>query len=165
MHFNFIQKSTYMRKYNKLLNACNSAEKQGLKECQKCGLCCWQRPCSLAKEDLLPIAEFLKIGFDDLFKNYLAVDLIGHTYYLTPIRKEQRDLAGRFILSSRTFDINTPCIFFDNENKNCKIHEVKPKGAKVSGCWIENEKESLIKWERSDLIALGWDGMEDDYSY
>lgn len=125
------------------------------KECIKCGICCWQRPCSLDKNDVKNISEFLNITIKELFKNYLLVDKF-ESFCVLPRRHSQKDIAGKYIPAHRTFDIVSPCVFL-NKNNKCRIYEVRPIGACMCECW-KDIPDSIIEWSKEDLINIGWDG-------
>jgi Fe-S-cluster containining protein len=148
----------------KLLNRSKlfpNAHDKNEKECIKCGFCCWQRPCYLDKEDVKNIANFLNITEEDLFETYLCVDEIKNKLILLPIRHQQKNWAGEYLPSERTFDCDTPCIFNDEKTNLCKIHEVKPVGGRSMFC---NDPKittaCLIEWNKKDLEELGWDGSK-----
>ena len=106
----------------------------------------------------------MKIDRRTLFSNYLVVDRFGFDikYCLLPRRVKQKDIAGTYISSSRTFDIDSPCIFLEKKIKKCSIHKVKPKGCAEMNCWEEatgkNNHVSI-----SNLKKLGWDMDMEDY--
>jgi Fe-S-cluster containining protein len=123
--------------------------------------CCWQRPCSLSKDDVKNISLFLKISEKELFEQYLVVDEIKRKLLILPRRVEQEDVAGEYLQFDRTYDIDSPCIFLDSNNL-CKIHDVKSKQAKSFKCWEEeSEEDDFAEWIEEDLINLGWSGLKD----
>ena len=139
-----------------------SAEDSNKSSCTQCSLCCWRKSCELQQEDLIKIASFLNITTKELFSKYLCIERLWlHTDYLImPIRKEQKDIAGKFIPSDRSFDINTPCIFLDEAIRKCSIHDAMPTGGKNFQCWA-NKESKLIEWKKEEVMKLGWNGDED----
>ena len=144
-------------KYSRWLDSIrgNRAVDLGKKECLRCGFCCATRPCIPTPTELLKIAEFLKIPLVGCVKKYFVVDRIGGTsaYIIFPANSAQTDITGTFVSWRRTYDTGY-CIFFDEEVKECKIHSVRPKLAKISFCWINNDDEydtvraeTLSSWE------------------
>lgn len=128
------------------------------KICSKCSYCCWDRPGSLSKKDFSRIAKYLNISEHKFLHQFLVIDKIKSKFYLLPRRKEQRDLAGKYVPCDRTYDIRTPCVFLNQKTKLCKIYKVRPQGCRDK-CWIKSMPEG-IKWAKKDLKALGWDGKE-----
>ena len=137
----------------------------GKKTCSGCGLCCWRRPGTLNLDDVKRLSKHLEISEQDFFNSYLVVDRIRGKLCVLPRRKDQEDLAGKLVPQHRTFDIDTPCVFLDEEN-HCSIHKVKPKGCREMDCWIKDDSDGIKEMSREDILALGWDGLceteEDD---
>lgn len=156
----------FQRKLHKLFNRLHAQEE--ITACTKCSFCCWQKPCNLKHGDLEKIAKFLKITPKKLFRQYLCVDTAQvKDFSITPIRKEWKSYAGEYIPSNRTYDIDTPCIFLDEETKLCKIHDVKPGGGKGYECW-NNESNPNFKeefnWTKAEIKKYGWDGNDNEIS-
>lgn len=156
----FQLQNSFIRKLKDLEAEKISAVKIGEEKCQKCGLCCWVRPCDISEKDIPKIAKFLKVSEQDLFKNYLIVDKINSTLCILPRRVEQEDIAGTFISYDRTYDLDSPCIFLSEDN-TCKIYPVRPQGAKEAFCWTPVDKYKPIEWPKSAILELGWDGEGD----
>jgi len=129
--------------------------------CIKCSLCCWHRPCEFDKEDVRKIAESLGLTEKRFFKKYLCVDQYqeGQDFVLLPIRKSQKDLAGKFVPIRRTYDVDTPCIFLSR--KKCKVFEFQPYGARLCACWKQTEEgeNKPFFWTKEELFDLGWSGI------
>jgi len=121
----------------------------GKKECVKCGCCCHLRPCIPTPDELRKIADFLKLTPKELINFYFAIDKRNEDnyYYVKPIGTNQTDLKGKFIPCDRTYD-EGKCIFL-GDNNLCKIQEVKPKMAKLMGCWKDEEcsNDSRDSWQ------------------
>ena len=163
MFQNMFREDEFLRKMGALQKKLKPAMYIKETKCLKCSYCCWQRPGSLDISDVENIAKFLKINAGELFKNYLVVDRIGGEteYCLLPRRKSQEDIVGKFVPTDRTFDIDTPCVFLDEDKKLCSIHEVKPQGCARMECWLKNGE--TVHVSQKHLEALGWDG--DEYWY
>lgn len=150
-----------------------SNDKSNQTKCNQCTYCCWVKPCNVGRSNLEPLAKHFGITPQELFNQYLVVDdacaKSGH-YTLTPIRKQWKQYAGEYLPSDATWDIDTPCIFLDEEKKECKLHSVgvKPSGGKLMNCWedvtetgnetnyIATDEFSFTKEELKTLV--GWDG-------
>lgn len=131
-------------------------------ECEKCTFCCWGRPCSLAESDIKPIADYLKITPQKLFMEYLVVDEFNiGDFLLLPRRKSQADIAGTFVPTKRTYDIDTPCMFLDETEKKCTIHSVKPSGGREFKCWGDDTTAKNKYVSKSTLIELGFEINDD----
>ena len=156
VYFLMARAQTYERELKRRASDSASAQKNNKKSCQKCGFCCWKRPCSLVKSDVTRIAEYLGITETELFQQYLVVDEIDYNLVVLPRRKEQEDIAGKYVPNDRTYDIYTPCVFLRKDN-TCEIHPVKPLGGKEHKCWTD-VKVSDYGWSKQDVEALGWDG-------
>lgn len=157
--YSFIYDSmNYQIRKKALYDKLNPSHHNGSKHCSQCGYCCWIRPGSLTPEDVPKMAKFLGLTPKELFKKYLVVDYIDHILCLLPIRKSQEDLAGSFVPSNRTYDIDTPCIF--HTETGCRIHECKPHQCETMKCWEDNDSEVALKYPRDQLLELGWDAKE-----
>ena len=145
-----------------------TVEKQ--ESCNCCSFCCWIKPCNLDKDDIQIMSKHFKITPQYLFKKYLVVDDAGAKYgyfTLTPIREEWEIYTGKYLPSNATFDIKTPCLFLEQSNKKCTLHNIaKPIGGRQSECWNVEKKQEIpcfTKQELKDIV--GWDGdtkSEDD---
>lgn len=136
-------------------------ELAGVKECQRSGVCCWRRPCDLFSGDVERLAAHLGLTVQETFKQYLIVDQLDGKYRLLPRRGEQE--GGLFLTAAQTFDIDTPCIFLDTEDNNCKVHDAKPTGGAHWSCSMSASENAALpkpKWTREDLMSLGWNGEE-----
>lgn len=145
-----------------LENDLNSARKQGKTECCRSGLCCWRRPGQLLPGDEIAMAQHLNITVEQLFEEYLVVDVIHGVTCLLPKRKGQE--GGRMLGWRDTYKIDTPCVFLDTENNNaCKVHEVKPAACKGYQCWVDNDaKVEDFAFSEERLRDMGWDGYNPD---
>ena len=167
------------KKYSRWLDSIrgNRAVDLGKKECLRCGFCCATRPCIPTPTELSKIAEFLEMPLVECVKKYFVVDRIGGTsaYIIFPANDAQTDITGTFVSWRRTYDTGY-CVFFDQENRECKIHSVRPELAKMSSCWIDNDdeydkakKETLASWENvnpedfPELVEFLQEAKELDY--
>lgn len=142
-----------------------TAEDTGTNHCVRCGICCWRRPCGLVEEDLSSISKKTGMSVHELFKTMLVVDNVRGLYYLFPRRKSQADIAGKYVPDDRTYDMDTPCVFFDEDAHICTIHDVKPRGGRDFKCWdAEDYHPSDVAWSTKEGImeVTGWDGDEYD---
>ena len=107
----------------------------GKDECAQCGGCCWTWPCSVTPEEAVKIAEYLNISEKDFIKKYTVLN----NGIRTIRRHEWEDIANKSLCGERVYDIKTPCVFFDDSSRNCKIHYVKPLEGKECKCWEEEK--------------------------
>lgn len=155
------QQMLFQMKLQAKMDTYPTSKMEGLDYCNSCGICCWRRPCSFTPEDLKRVSKHMGMTESEFFKKYLAIDSPdGKKLYMIATRKDQEDLLSKYIPSDRTFDIDTPCVFLDEKENHCKIHEVKPKEGKAFECWVEqkpyDDPEKYVTEEY--LKALGWDG-------
>ena len=102
--------------------------------CRKCGRCCYNRPCFMHPEDLSKIATFLHLSEVDFVQKYCIWDYHTGISSLFLTFKRVGDPEDSIVASfGWAWDLERPCIFLD-ENNLCKIHEVKPKGGRLSSC-------------------------------
>ena len=136
-------------------------------ECQRCGLCCLRAPCIPTKDEFIKIVKFLKLSKEETIKKYFVCNAkeSGGTKFLAPARSDQLDITGTYISFDRTYDRGY-CIFYDKEKKICKIHEAKPKVARETECWTDDEidsKDAIDSWKGIDLENdFGIDMSNDD---
>ena len=159
----FGRRFTYFQdRLEKLERKASTAFKQEKKRCCRSGLCCWRRACSLAPGDEVKLAEFLDLTVRELFHEYLVVDTDSDEHLtVRPRRVEQ--MGGCYLTEDQTYDIDTPCIFLDTEKNNaCKVHKVKPTEGRLIGCWMVEKDIPIPSWTRKQIIALGWNGSEND---
>jgi Fe-S-cluster containining protein len=161
MNLNFInllsQQDEFYNKLNYLRNEKRPAIITGDKKCIKCGFCCWQQPCDLNYEDIFIIAEHLKLSSKEFFNKYLTFQFFplnkNEHYILTPIRKNQKGLAGKIKSMQNWFDLDEPCIFL--ENNECSLYCFRPTGAKIMNCWeTPNVNSIAIIYAKKDVIKI-----------
>jgi Fe-S-cluster containining protein len=130
-----------------------SAHDLGVNYCTNCSFCCWGSPCKLVREDVFIISEYLKIDPYEFFRKYLTVYIVKSRHYVvTPIRHQQEKYAGKILPMKCNFDMESTCIFLDEETNKCKIHGIKPAGGKNAGCWKDNPPAlEQYYWKRKDL--------------
>lgn len=134
--------------------------------CIKCGFCCHRRPCIPTPAEVRIIARYLKITPSALINEFCTIDKRNDdydntTYFVKPMGINQKDLAGKFIPTHRTFN-EGKCIFLSDKNL-CKIHKVKPKHARNGGCYWPPSTDPLASdsWKGDMLIKeFGIDGKE-----
>lgn len=150
----------YNRLY-KMESERGSAKHKGLEYCTKCGVCCHRATGMLQQKDLKPIADFLKITPEQLFKKFLvARKCIFDIWHVAPRRKGEK--AG---VESYSIDINKSCVFFSKKN-GCKIHSVKPTECRTQQCWKSakvNKEKHLIRygWKIENLKKIGFKEEEE----
>ena len=136
---------------------------QGKTECVRCGLCCARRPCIPTPDELRAIAEFLGMGLEEAVKTYFVGDRLRDVELIFPAKHTQKDVVGEFISARRTFDEGY-CIFFDEEERTCTIHAVKPTSAKDYKCWEDTDTTTpaLEAWQGEDITSYGIERDGDD---
>ena len=79
--------------------------------------------------------------------------IVNNKYYVvTPIRHQQKQYAGKVIPVKSFFDMDSTCIFLDEETRKCAIHDVKPLGGRNGGCWKDPPPAiEQYYWKRKDL--------------
>ena len=117
----------------------------GLKSCQRCGQCCL-RFCTPRPDEIAPVAQHLGMSVDELVNKYLVIDTADcKTFFLRWIKHGEEDLAGKRIPPLRTFDRGY-CIMYDEKNRACLIHPVRPREAKYIKCWEKDSGTDLSMW-------------------
>lgn len=167
MFGNMFMATDFAKKAKKLEKKLKGEENLEQKSCNRCTYCCWIKPCNLVKEDVEILANHFNITPKELFETYLVIDTAGVDYgkfTLTPIREEWKVYAGSFLPSNATYDLDTPCIFLNKEEKKCSLHDTaKPKGGKEMECWNQEKEYSNYGFTKAELKELvGWDGNEDE---
>ncbi|HPZ06503.1 MAG TPA: YkgJ family cysteine cluster protein [Candidatus Eremiobacteraeota bacterium] len=118
----------------------------GRYECVRCGGCCWAWPCSITPDDSLRISKYLGISESVFLENYTV--MINNDLR-TLRRTEWTDVSGTRQDGYRLWDINTPCVFYDDSKGLCNIHSVKPEEGRVYKCWEEgkilNDKMQVLR--------------------
>ena len=151
-------KERYVRYLLSERERCFSAKRLGLKECQRCGYCCIFLTCVPRPNEMEPIAKFLGLTAIELARKYMVVDKYVNTHYFLSFAKEgQKDVTGTYIPQERMLD-QGHCIFFDKENKGCKIHQVRPEEAKDWSCWEDSPDDAYSTgashWRRFDICKF-----------
>lgn len=144
----------------------SSAKRLKLKECQRCGFCCMSIICVPKPDEMEAIAEYLGITSSELARRYMVIDFIDGHYLLRFAREGQEDIAGTYPNYKRWFD-HGYCIFYDKENKTCKIYPVRPLEARDWNCWevksSDNYSDAANAWKNSDIekFISGFDSSTD----
>lgn len=167
MFGNMFKSMEFSRKAISLEKKLKGKKDSEQKSCKNCTYCCWQKPCNLVKEDISIMAKHFNITPEELFDTYLVVDTAGvdcGMFTLTPIRVEWKLYAGGFLPADATYDLNTPCIFLNEKEKKCSLHDTaKPQGGKDAECWVEDSviEENKYGFTKAELKELvGWNGNE-----
>lgn len=107
-------------------------------ECTQCGACCSKEPGYVwtSEEELVAIADFLKVSIADLAKNHLRI------------------VDGKISLKEdpKTFD----CTFL--KDNRCSIYSVRPKQCRTFPWWKDN-LESPKTWKET---ARRCEGINDN---
>jgi hypothetical protein len=107
-------------------------------ECGQCGKCCLHQSGFLIDSDLNEISSFLGITNDELKREYLvSQDLFGKIMYRPKIVKNEKAFG--------------PCIFLENE-KVCKIHNVKPFMCKIGCC--NKYGNDIMEWFMLNYVVM-----------
>lgn len=133
-----------------------TATRLGKTECQQCGFCCLRRACIPTPNELKTIAESLGLSVSDTLKTKMVIDTGKNGIYHPKWANEsQTDMVGRFLPYNRTWDRGY-CILFDRRTHDCLIYEVRPKSARITRCWSEdNDKfDPVDYWSKEKLLKL-----------
>lgn len=137
----------------------------GATNCQRSGVCCWQRPCDLFPGDAERMAALLKISPTEVFREYLIVDDLGDGSGLRLLPRREQQTGGRYLTVAETYDIDTPCVFLDVANGNaCRVQAAKPHGGARFHCTMAPAEIAALpppRWTEEQLVAIGWDGERD----
>ena len=154
-----MREMNYWRTLERMFTGKRAMDK-GLKECQRCGFCCHLKPCAMSPEDLNRLAVVKGMSPSEFFKSFCVVDKIEKVpLTVLPRRVGQSCYAGRWVPCHSTWDTDS-CVFWDKA-KGCTVYRNRPKSAKVSLC--NDDKPPIVPpWSREALMALGWDGVQDD---
>lgn len=146
------QKEFYFRlKY--LEDNIQTAKKLNLKECKKCGLCCWRNPCDLNKQDMINISKYLNKTVKELFEEKIVISYYAQLkkYIIIPVRKGLQ--AGILNPPENWFYLQQPCIFL--ENNLCTINPVKPKCGKEQECWTDKTDTDIgVFYSKDELLEI-----------
>ena len=102
------------------------------------------------------IAEYLGLSVSDTLKTKMVIDTDKRGIYNPKWANEaQLDIVGRFLPYNRTWDRGY-CIFFDRRTHDCLIYEVRPKSARVTECWNEDDCDCNpeVSWSKELLLKL-----------
>lgn len=127
------------RQTEQLSKQFKTAKDLGADHCVCCGFCCHRRSCIPTPDELLAVAEFLKMTVVDLIKTYYCVDERSGVYFVKPAGANQKDLLGKYIPWRRTFNEGA-CIFLKDDNK-CAIWPVRPESARGTRCWDDDGED------------------------
>lgn len=123
--------------------------------CVCCGYCCHRRSCIPSPQEVVKIAEFLKLTIEEMIEKYFVIDTMdGTLFYIKPVGENRLYLRGRIPSAEETFN-EGKCIFLDENNK-CKIHPVKPREAQEKKCWEKDESsyEGNKTWVPEDIYRI-----------
>jgi Fe-S-cluster containining protein len=112
--------------------------KDGLRfTCSGCGNCCTGAPgyVWVNKEEIQAIADFLKISVETLEREH--VRQIGIRKSLVELPKSDYD-----------------CTFFDNQTRQCKVYEVRPRQCRTWPFWDSNVR-SREAWSACCEVCPG----------
>ena len=126
----------------------------GKDHCISCGTCCWTNPCTLSKDDVIRISEYIGISVIRFFYFYCLLEYYSvqddDRFVIKLIRHNQKDVSGGMIHEYRQWDIDTPCIFYIKDK--CLLHPVKPEEGINCKCWENRSKRyKPYIWRELDL--------------
>lgn len=104
---------------------------QGLKSCNRCGLCCAANPCLLEPGDVERIAAHVGETVRE-FARSLQLEVTPAGHKLVRLRQPCRFLAGT----------------------ECTIQAHKPKGGAEFECWTPSTYRKTYAWPRAAARAL-----------
>lgn len=159
MAWGILRKLDHVIEIEALADRLQPASKRGLTHCVQCGWCCARRTCVPSPEELIKIADYLKITVKELLHKYYVIDRstidnIGLVYHPRPANQSQTDLVGKFLPAERTYDVDK-CIFQDDQYR-CIIYPVRPKQAHQSECWNQSEERNKEIDKLNEPMFLAW---------
>lgn len=104
--------------------------------CKQCGKCCTLGVGYAKEEELIKIAEKLKITIQELKEKHFEKHIIFNKIVYKPKQKKENLPFG-------------PCVFL-KENM-CEIHEVKPLHCRVGNC--NEQGDELTEWYYSNHLV------------
>jgi len=112
--------------------------------CKRCGTCCQgESTVSLSHEEVLNISNFLGLSMEKFLEDYT-------------VKKGENRLEMKVV--------NNHCIFFDEKNKVCLIHPVKPKACKElpfpKAIWKDEENFKIIKESCPGLSEFSYESLK-----
>lgn len=120
--------------------------------CTRCGTCCQKGGPALHVQDLELVVQ-KKIMPENLYtirKGELVYDNI----------KGGLSTTGQEIIKIRSVFGATTCIYYDDAQKQCLIHEVRPVECRVMTCWDTKPAEAFYNVDRLDRASVfgqvGW---------
>ncbi len=133
-----------------------SAKNLHLRSCQRCGHCCLGVTCVPKPEEIAPIAGFLGLSTGELIQRYMLVDRFDDSgYFLRFANEKQQDITGTCLPRERWFDRGY-CLLYDQQNRACRVHPVRPAEARDWNCW--EVKPAYLKaanlWQPADIYRL-----------
>ncbi len=150
-------KEKYIRYLKRKEERCRPAMRLGLKECQRCGFCCLSLTCVPRPDEIETIAKFLGLTARHLVTKYMVIDKYTSTHFFLRWAKEgQQDITGAYLPMERLFDPGY-CMFFDKQNRVCKIYSVRPQEARDVNCWekrIDDCRSGASFWKRYDICEF-----------
>ena len=151
----------YQEKIEKYIKQHPNARKLGKKECINSGVCCMRRPGELSKQDLKRLSAHFNMTEAEFFKEYCMADKLRGNYTVILRRKHQP--GGTWVSLEESYSTETSCVF--HSGSGCDIHDIKPAMCKAQKCWATSttklDKDDEYFRNKNDIIALGWDGIED----
>ncbi len=151
----------YQRDLAKVAQRLRSSRENRSGQCERCGVCCWQRPPSLSRADLARLSQWRRLEPRAFFLRFCVVDDPGpHTLGPVLRRRHQKALRGQWLPMRETYSIASPCVFLGRDG--CVCHDVKPEECTAAQCWGKEERSTDYGWTRDELTALGWDGHRFD---
>jgi len=145
-----------------------SARLKGNKGCVQCGFCCHAKSCIPMPDELVRIADFLKLTPRRLIQKYYIIDCndFEEGYFVRPAGRDVMDLVGDFVPAERTYTEGR-CIFLEKNNM-CRIYPVRPLSTRIQRCWLKDKSEvhepksRIFSSWKGDVLKnrFGFDGAE-----
>ena len=156
-----ILRDAYWLEHTSLTKRLRTEQENRVGYCERCGVCCWQRPPALSCDDLSRFAKWRGLSPSEFFQRFCVVDDPGN-HSLGPVlmRRHQKRLRGRWLPMRETYSIASPCVFLGK--KGCVCHEVKPQACERQRCWAKCVPTNDYGWTLDQLRSLGWDGHKFD---
>lgn len=162
---NMARREEVVARNDALAQNLKTAKIRGETKCVQCGWCCSIRSCIPTPDELVEIARFLEKTPQEAIEEYFVIDTHDNdVYFVKPLGKKIKDLAGKYIPADRTFDEGS-CIFLTEDIK-CAIYEVRPRNARECECWSDMEYPDPSKdWAGKVLeerFGVTWSEYDDE---
>ena len=139
----------------------------GKTECQRCGACCYIKPCIIPPTRMKIVANFLKVSVNEMINKYMVINYRKNNkgekvYFVIWANENQQHLVGK-LLSSKDTWIKGQCIHYDSEKRECKIFEVLTEESIGNKCWEDDQELDIFSgWKVGDIDQFDLEFFKED---